>query len=121
MKYLPIIAALGLLAGCGSQPLKTEKCPKPSDDAPNVNENRANVWDDGYSTYLNFPGNQQIPNIYALRMDGQERTVNYSQDNATKTVVVHGVYPTLILRDGERMACITNNKFDQVGVRRNGS
>lgn len=104
------------VAGCSGNRLAAPECPA-GDAAPaNAAGLAPVVWDDQRSTYLRFPGNQPVPAITALRVDGAERAVNFTADPAAGTVMVHGVYPAIVLRDGKRVACIRNRAFDQVGV-----
>ena len=113
-------AALAILllsvAGCSGNRLAAPTCPASDAEPANVAGLAPVVWDDQRSTYLRFPGNQQVPAITALRMDGAERAVNFTANPAAGTVMVHGVYPAIILRDGKRVACIRNGAFDQVGI-----
>lgn len=73
------------------------------------------VWDNGQHTFFKFPGNQRIPTIAALTPDGREGAVNSNVSG--DTVEVHHLAEEWVLRDGRKVACVTNRAFDQVGVR----
>lgn len=74
----------------------------------------AEVWDDGQSTFLRFPGNRRIPAIFSVLPDGREAAVNYSAD-ARGLVTIHQTGPTLRLRDGDLVLCILNRAVDATG------
>ena len=72
------------------------------------------IWDDGQSTYFQFPGNQRLPGIFAVNPDGKEAVVDYSVSG--DTVTVHQVSREFRLRDGAAIACVTNNAYDSIGT-----
>jgi type IV secretion system protein VirB9 len=74
----------------------------------------AEVWDDGQSTFLRFPGHRRVPAIFSVLADGREAAVNYSA-NAAGLVTVHQTGPALRLRDGGLVLCIFNRAFDATG------
>ncbi len=77
------------------------------------------MWDDGHRTFLRFPGNRRVPMAYQIMPDGTEALVGQSTvaDPATNgnLLVVQAVLPSLRLRDGDSILCITNNAYDPVG------
>lgn len=109
------LAAAVLLSACASSKMEAKTCPSTHAEMANAQGMLPVVWDDGRATFLRFPGNQPIPAITAERQDGEERAINSNINPADGVVTVHGVYPTLILRDGNRVACVRNLAFDQVG------
>ena len=74
----------------------------------------AEVWDDGQSTFLRFPGNRRVPSIFSVLADGREAAVNYSA-NTSGLITVHQTGPALRLRDGGLVLCILNRAFDATG------
>ena len=74
----------------------------------------AEVWDDGQSTFLRFPGNRRVPTIFSVLPDGREAAVNYSV-NTTGVITVHQTGPALRLRDGGLVLCIFNRAADATG------
>lgn len=73
------------------------------------------VWDDGARTFFRFPGNQRRPAIYALHPDGREAAVNTTTDG--DVTIVHQTARDFVLRDGQHVACVSNQAWDQVGSR----
>lgn len=113
-------AMLGLLAmsACAnSEKLTAPPCAGGETRAANEGIGRPVVWDNQQNTYLRFSGHQSFPKITALRPDGKERTVSTTPDPDAGVIMVHGVYSTLLLRDGARLACIHNKAFDPYGTR----
>jgi type IV secretion system protein VirB9 len=74
----------------------------------------AEVWDDGQSTFLRFPGNRRVPAIFSVLADGREAAVNYSVSTAG-LITVHQTGPALRLRDGGLVLCIVNRAHDATG------
>lgn len=74
----------------------------------------AEVWDDGQSTFLRFPGNRRVPAIFSVLADGREAAVNYSV-SAAGLITVHATGPALRLRDGGLVLCILNRAHDATG------
>jgi type IV secretion system protein VirB9 len=74
----------------------------------------AEVWDDGQSTFLRFPGNRRVPAIFSVLADGREAAVNYSADTAG-LITIHQTAGAFRLRDGGLMLCILNRAFDGTG------
>ncbi len=116
MKPLAILALLAV-AACSISKVEAPPCPAEGAAPANSDGIRASIWDDARSTFLRFPGNQAVPAITALRTDGVERAVNTTSDPDNGTIMVHGVFPAIVLRDGKRVACLRNRAYDQVGVR----
>lgn len=73
------------------------------------------VWDNGQHTFFRFPGNQRIPVISALTPDRREGAVNSNVSG--DTVEVHQLAEEWVLRDGRKVACVTNRAYDPVGIR----
>ncbi len=112
-RIVPVALAAGALAACspGSDPPKCrgeEAAATPPGLAPVV-------WDNGQHTFFRFPGQQRIPAISALTPDGREGAVN--SNTSGDTVEVHQLAEEWVLRDGRKVACVTNRAFDPVGVR----
>lgn len=74
----------------------------------------AEMWDDGQSTFLRFPGHRRLPAVFAVLADGREAAVNTSTSTAG-LVTVHQTGPMLRLRDGGRVLCLFNRAFDATG------
>jgi len=74
----------------------------------------AEVWDDGQSTFLRFPGNRRVPAIFSVLADGREAAVNYSADT-TGLITLHQTGSAFRLRDGGLVLCILNRAFDATG------
>jgi len=72
------------------------------------------VFDNGYSTVFQFPGNVRIPSIFVVNPDGKEATPNY----ATKgdLVQVDSVARGWRLRDGQTVLAIWNQAFNPIGL-----
>mgnify|MGYP000518825539 CR=1 FL=1 len=73
------------------------------------------VWDDGSRTFFRFPGNQRKPAIYALHPDSREAALNTTTDG--DVTIVHQTARDFVLRDGQHVACVSNQAWDQVGLR----
>ncbi|MDD2859726.1 MAG: TrbG/VirB9 family P-type conjugative transfer protein [Acidiphilium sp.] len=71
------------------------------------------VWDNGYSTFFRFPGNQRIPALFDIQPDGKEATVNYSVHG--DTVVVPGTAAEWRLRDGHTVLNIYDLAWNAIG------
>lgn len=112
----PALALAMALAACGSTRMEAPNCSGTAQPA-NAEGLAPVVYDDGRDTFLRFPGNQRIPAITTLRLDGSEAAVNSNGNPDTGIVQVHGVHPAIVLRDGRRVACLRNMAYDQVGVR----
>lgn len=74
----------------------------------------AEVWDDGQSTFLRFPGSRRVPAIFSVLGDGREAAVNYSA-NTSGLITIHQTGPALRLRDGSLVLCILNRAHDATG------
>lgn len=113
MNKFIMFSCIAILAGCGKPKLEAPDCPDPGKKEQAVNDDMAPaVWDDGRSTYLRFPAGMEIPGINVLRFDNTERTVNKSFNPNTGVVTIHGIYSTIVLRMGKRLACIRNTAYD---------
>lgn len=71
------------------------------------------VWDNGYSTVLQFATNARIPAIFVIDPDGKEATASYAVDGGT--VQIGQTVRELRLRDGATVLNIYNLGFDTVG------
>ena len=71
------------------------------------------IYDDGYSTTIRFPGNVRIPGVFVLDPDGKEATANFAVKG--DLVVIPSVARGWRLRDGDTVLCIWNAAFDPVG------
>lgn len=71
------------------------------------------VWDNGYSTVLQFADNARIPAIFVIDPDGKEATASYSVDG--ETVQIGQTAREFRLRDGNTALNIYNLGFDTVG------
>ena len=71
------------------------------------------VWDNGYSTVLQFPGNERVPAIFVIDPDGKEATASYSVNGST--VQVGQTAREFRLRDGDTVLNIYNMAYNTVG------
>jgi len=72
------------------------------------------VFDDGRFTYLQWPGNREIPAVFEIRDDGAEMVANTRMEG--DLVVVDRVAPGLMLRSGASVASLRNEAFDADGT-----
>jgi type IV secretion system protein VirB9 len=71
------------------------------------------VWDNGYSTMFQFPGNERIPAIFVIDPDGKEATASYSVDGGN--VEVGQTAREFRLRDGNTALDVYNLGYTTVG------
>jgi type IV secretion system protein VirB9 len=71
------------------------------------------VWDNGYSTVFQFPGNSRIPSIFMIDPDGKEATASYAVNGSTVQVGVTA--REFRLRDGDTVLNIYNLGYNTVG------
>ena len=71
------------------------------------------VWDNGYSTVIQFPGNTRIPSVFVIDPDGKEATATYSVDG--NTVQVAQTAREFRLRDGDTVLNFYNLGYNTVG------
>jgi type IV secretion system protein VirB9 len=71
------------------------------------------IWDNGYSTVMQFPGNGRLPVIFVVDPDGKEATASYSVHG--DIVQVDQTVRELRLRDGNTVLNIYNLGFNSVG------
>ncbi len=69
----------------------------------------AAAWDDGIQTHLRFGARQELPALFVHNDDGSESLLNFTIDNGE--VVVHRVARRLIVRRGQLVGCIVNQRF----------
>jgi type IV secretion system protein VirB9 len=74
----------------------------------------AEVWDDGQSTFLRFPGNRRVPAIFSILADGREAAVNYST-NTAGVITIHQTSSAFRLRDSGLVLCILNRAHNATG------
>ena len=67
------------------------------------------AFDDGVQTHLRFSARGEWPAIFVEQADGEEGLVNFHVEG--DVAVVHRVARRLVLRRGERVACIENRAF----------
>ncbi|WP_051244587.1 TrbG/VirB9 family P-type conjugative transfer protein [Azohydromonas australica] len=76
----------------------------------------AAVWDDGASTYLEYPGHMPVPAVFEVLPGGKEQQVNPRFDPRFNLLVVDRVARGLMLRRGDsQVVSITNQAFDVQG------
>jgi len=111
------VLALGLaLCACGgSREMVAADCPK--DASAGIPEGVAPPEDDGFNTFLRFPGRMVIPTITVKDEHGQERAVERTTNPDTGEVVLHGVFPTIVMRRGNHTACFHNRAWNPIGRR----
>ncbi|WP_320201752.1 P-type conjugative transfer protein VirB9 (plasmid) [Agrobacterium sp. rho-13.3] len=74
------------------------------------------AYDDGRFTYIRFPGNRDFPTVYIVADDGSESIIDTHVDPAaTDILVVHRVAKSLVLRLGQSVVGIYNERFDPQG------
>lgn len=71
------------------------------------------VWDNGYSTLFQFPGNERIPAIFVINPDGKEATASYSVNGGN--VEVGQTAREFRLRDGNTVLDVYNLGYSTVG------
>jgi type IV secretion system protein VirB9 len=71
------------------------------------------VWDNGYSTLLQFTGNVRIPSIFVIDPDGKEATASYSVNG--DVVQLDQTAREWRLRDGGTVLNIYNLGYQSVG------
>jgi type IV secretion system protein VirB9 len=70
------------------------------------------VYDDGQSTFFEWPRGVETPAIFYRRPDGSESIVNYS--NRDGGIVVHQVAGEFVLRNGREVTLIFNESFSEI-------
>ncbi|MBM7070731.1 P-type conjugative transfer protein VirB9 [Shewanella sp. 202IG2-18] len=72
------------------------------------------AFDDGRFSYLTFNRKQDLPAIYIINADNSESLVNTHVDpNYPDTVIVERVVRQIVLRQGNTLACVFNQSFQQ--------
>lgn len=71
------------------------------------------AFDDGVQTHLRFPAQAEWPAIFVAGTDGSEGLVNFHVEG--DVAIIHRIAPRLVLRRGERVACVENRAFDGGG------
>jgi len=72
------------------------------------------VWDNGYSTMFQFPGNERIPAIFTINPDGKEATASYSVNGGD--VEIGQTAREFRLRDGNTVLNVYNLGYNTVGA-----
>ncbi|PPU05582.1 P-type conjugative transfer protein VirB9 [Xanthomonas arboricola] len=72
------------------------------------------AYDDGRFTYLEFPPNGELPNVYLVDEDKRESLVNTHMSG--DTLVIHRVAPKLMLRLGRQAVAVFNETYDPRGI-----
>jgi type IV secretion system protein VirB9 len=70
------------------------------------------VYDDGVSTYFEWPRGVEAPAIFQRKPDGGESIVNFSYKD--EAIVVHLIAPEFILRNGREVTQIFNDAYAAV-------
>jgi type IV secretion system protein VirB9 len=73
------------------------------------------IFDDGFSTWLRFPGNLKVPTIFTITSDGKESELVGQTTEDNGLIKLHGVYQQLRLRDGNLVLCVFNRAFNPLG------
>lgn len=74
------------------------------------------VFDNGTQTYFSFPNNRPLPAIFESLADGSEEMVNVRLDSSSGFMVADRVARRFVLRLGNAVAAIINDRFDIDGV-----
>lgn len=72
------------------------------------------TFDDGRFTYIKFQKNSDIPAVFKIGSDKQETLVNTHIQNGY--LVVHGIYPNLVLRAGRAVVGLYNDNYTGGGI-----
>ena len=75
------------------------------------------AYDDGRFTYLRFPNNRDFPAAFTVAADKSESIVNSHIDPAQPEILVlHRVAREMVLRLGDQVVGIYNERFDPNGI-----
>ncbi len=72
------------------------------------------IWDNGYSTVLQFPGNTRLPSVFVIDPDGKEATATYSVTGST--IQIDQTAKEFRLRDGDTVLNIYNLAYNAAGT-----
>jgi type IV secretion system protein VirB9 len=72
------------------------------------------IWDNGYSTVLQFPGNTRLPSVFVIDPDGKEATATYSVTGST--IQIDQTAKELRLRDGDTVLNVYNLAYNAAGT-----
>lgn len=76
----------------------------------------AEIYDDGFSTFLRFPGNLPIPTFFSIKSDGTDDASLQNTAEDSGTIKLHGVYRAIRLRSVDhKTLCLFNLAYDNVG------
>jgi type IV secretion system protein VirB9 len=73
------------------------------------------IFDDGYTTTLRFPGNMRIPVILKRTPEGTDSEVTGTTAEQGGIIKIHSVLPFIRLRDGDLVLCIWNRGYTAIG------
>lgn len=73
------------------------------------------IFDDGFTTQMHFPGNTSLPIILVVDRDGKETQPAGFTTEDNGIVKLHGVYSLIRLRDGDHVLCMINRRYTQTG------
>lgn len=74
------------------------------------------IYDDGYTTTMVFPGNMRVPTIFKRTPEGTDAEVTGTTTEQGGVIKIHEVLPFIRLRDGDLVLCLTNHNFNQIGL-----
>ena len=74
----------------------------------------AEVYDNGKQTVFEFAGNVEMPAIYLADDTGKEELVAKTVEG--RRVTVHALGPKFVLRRGDDVMCVFNERYDAVGI-----
>lgn len=114
MRTLLLLALAGL-AACSGPEMVSKDCP--AQPAAGVPAGMSPPEDDGFNTFMRFPGRMVIPTITVKDHTGAERAVDRTTNPDTGEVVLHGVFPVIVMRSGPHTVCFVNNAWEPVGRR----
>lgn len=66
------------------------------------------AWDDGRLTYLKFRANSDFPLVYRVTTEGESLLNSHVEG---QVLVIHGIYPKFILRAGQAVVGIYNERY----------
>lgn len=66
------------------------------------------AWDDGRFTYLQFRANADFPLVYRVTEEGESLLNSHVEG---QLLVIHGIYPSFVLRAGQAVVGIYNERY----------
>jgi type IV secretion system protein VirB9 len=73
------------------------------------------IFDDGYTTQIEFAGNRRIPVLLTVTPDGKESQISGFTTEDNGIIKIHEVLPLIRLRDGDTVLCIVNRAYNPTG------